>query len=92
MQNRIRRWRARPALAGSPLRAAPNPARRAVVRAVHGRQTEARQQGAALHRLALQHPGAALGAWLQLAEGVLAFYADLGDGAPERVQLRRPAT
>ena len=72
--------------AASPLRSAPLRAQRAILLARHGDLNSARAQLTELHQLAFQHSTPELGAWVQLAEGLMSFYSDLSDGAPDKVQ------
>ncbi|WP_077036711.1 hypothetical protein [Pelomonas sp. KK5] len=74
------------AAAGSPLRAAPLAARRAILLIRHGESAAARAQLTELHQLGFSHPQSGIAGWLQLAEGLMSFYADLGDGGFDKLQ------
>ncbi len=74
------------AAAASPLRSAPLKAQRAILLARHGDLAGARGDLTALHQQAFQHPHAEVSAWLQLAEGLMSYYSDLSDGAPDKIR------
>ncbi|MBB3194512.1 hypothetical protein [Roseateles terrae] len=62
------------ATAQSPMASVAPRARRAMQLARHGALSEAREALTVLHQLSFQHPHAEIGAWLHLAEGLMAYY------------------
>lgn len=62
------------ASAQSPMASVAPRARRAMQLARHGALAEAREALTVLHQLSFQHPHAEIGAWLHLAEGLMAYY------------------
>ena len=67
--------------AGQQMQALCLQARRAGLLARHGQLELARQELTRLHQAAFASPSPALGAWLQLAEGLLAYYNSYDEGA-----------
>lgn len=74
------------AKATSPLDGACLRVQRAMLLARHGQLNPAREELTQLHQLAFQHPQPRLSAWLQLAEGLMHYYADFGSSARDKVQ------
>lgn len=75
------------AAAPSPMASIGPRARRAMQLARHGALSEAREALTVLHQLSFQHPHADIGAWLHLAEGLMAYYNGFSlQPAQERIQ------
>ena len=61
-------------------------AQRAMLLARHGLLEPARDDLTALHQVAFASPHPRLGAWLHLAEGLMAYYTDFGSSAGDRLR------
>ncbi|MET0207792.1 MAG: hypothetical protein ABW220_02050, partial [Burkholderiaceae bacterium] len=78
------------AAAHSPTASAGARAKRAMLLARHGAVAEAREALTELHQLSFQHPHPEIGAWLHMAEGLMAYYNGfVVQQAQDRIQRAR---